>query len=517
MAHSFDFDNTPAVKTTSGLVKGFWADGCHIFRGIPYAQAKRFQPPEPVTPWEGVRETTSYGFVCPLMSQETPKAELLVPHRYWPQDENCLNLNIWTGSLAPDAKRPVLVWIHGGGFTAGSSIEQVAYDGAALSKFGDLVVISVNHRLNILGYLDLSPFGEKYRNSGNNGQADLVAALQWIRDNITAFGGDPDNVTIWGQSGGGMKISALMQTPSANGLFHKAVIMSGVAGDLMPPAKGDGRAIVTAMLEELDLKESDVERLENLPYSELARTYNKVFMKVVQTGNYVGCVPLINDFYLGEGPSVGFTDHAKTIPTMVGTVFGEFAFGPMAFDKASVTAEQSRAILTKRFGEGTDQILQLFRDAYPGRPDLDLLTLDMIFRLPTKAFIQEKSKGSAPVYAYEFAFDFPYAHGKTAWHCSEIPFFFHNTDLVDVCCVPGVAGKLEYQMAKALTQFALNGDPNHDELPAWSACTPEVERTMIFDRTCRVGDNFDNELLALDVKLSPKIDLMALLSQDIQH
>lgn len=179
MAKNFNYDEVPVVETTGGRLKGFLYEGAYIYRGVPYAYADRFQMPEE-TSWEGVKDATSYGFVCPLMNQDTPSAELMVPHRYWPQDEHCQNLNIWTKSLDKEAKKPVVVWLHGGGYFAGSSIEQVAYDGYNMCMDGDVVVVSVNHRLNLLGYLDLSPFGEKYKNSGNAGHADMVAALRWI-------------------------------------------------------------------------------------------------------------------------------------------------------------------------------------------------------------------------------------------------------------------------------------------------------------------------------------------------
>ena len=180
--------------------------------------------------------------------------------------EHCQYLNVWTQSLDPQAKRPVMVWLHGGGFWDGSSIEHVAYDGENLSRFGDVVVVTVNHRLNILGYLDLSPYGEKYWNSGNAGNADLVASLQWVHDNIAQFGGDPENVTIFGQSGGGGKVSSLMQTPAANGLFQKGIIMSGVYNGTLCPEKPDSRPLVQAMLQELGLAEEDIEQLETLTY-----------------------------------------------------------------------------------------------------------------------------------------------------------------------------------------------------------------------------------------------------------
>lgn len=221
MGKIFDYDGVPVLHTTSGDLKGYFYDGVYIYKGIPYAYADRFQMPVP-SKWDGVKDATNYGFVCPLQNQDTPNGELMVPHRYWPQDEHCQSLNIWTNKLDPEAKKPVLVWFHGGGYAAGSSIEQVAYDGVSIAKKGDSILVSVNHRLNILGYLDLSPFGKKYKNSANAGHADMVAALQWVHDNIALFGGDPENVTIFGQSGGGMKVIDLMQIPSADGKGGKA-------------------------------------------------------------------------------------------------------------------------------------------------------------------------------------------------------------------------------------------------------------------------------------------------------
>lgn len=243
MRKSFRYDDVPVLETTSGKLKGCFYDGTYIFKGVPYAYADRFQMPVP-SEWTGVKDATSYGYVCPLMTQDKPTAELLVPHRYWPMDEHCQNLNIWTTALDREAKKPVIVWFHGGGYAAGSSIEQVAYDGRNMCVEGDAVVVSVNHRLNILGYLDLSPFGQKYENSGNAGHADMVAALQWIHNNIALFGGNPENVTIFGQSGGGMKVADLMQIPAADGLFHKELIMSGVSdASMMPSCQGNGEKI----------------------------------------------------------------------------------------------------------------------------------------------------------------------------------------------------------------------------------------------------------------------------------
>lgn len=268
MGKIFDYDGVPVLHTTSGDLKGYFYDGVYIYKGIPYAYADRFQMPVP-SKWDGVKDATNYGFVCPLQNQDTPNGELMVPHRYWPQDEHCQSLNIWTNKLDPEAKKPVLVWFHGGGYAAGSSIEQVAYDGVSIAKKGDSILVSVNHRLNILGYLDLSPFGEKYKNSANAGHADMVAALQWVHDNIALFGGDPENVTIFGQSGGGMKVIDLMQIPSADGLFQKGLVMSGVMeGDPLGAGEKDGTEIVTAMMKELgfdDVASWKPYRIRSLP------------------------------------------------------------------------------------------------------------------------------------------------------------------------------------------------------------------------------------------------------------
>ena len=316
----------PVVETKAGKLRGFQLDGVYAFHGVKYADAKRFQQPEPVQPWEGIKNALAYGYVCPMLHQDEPNNELMVPHRYWPLDENCQYLNIWTKSLDTSAKKPVLVWLHGGGFAAGSSIEHIAYEGENMSRYGDVVVVSLNHRLNILGYLDLSPFGEKYANSGNAGSADMVAALQWIHENIAGFGGDPENVTLFGQSGGGMKVWTLMQTPAADGLFHKGVVQSGCIDNILDLTKTDGTAIVTALMEALGVTE--VEALETIPYAQLAEAYNKVMPAVAQTGAYVGGNPMPNDWYLGDPRVIGFTEHARTVPVMVGTVLGEFAFMP---------------------------------------------------------------------------------------------------------------------------------------------------------------------------------------------
>lgn len=505
MAKMFVCSKTePIVQTNAGKIRGFIVDGTYTFHGIKYANAKRFQAPTPVEPWEGVKDALSYGYVCPMLSPETAVGEIMVPHRYWPKDENCQYLNIWTQSIDPEAKKPVMVWLHGGGFVAGSSIEQVAYDGENLSKYGDVVVVTLNHRLNILGYLDLSPFGEKYANSANAGNADLVAALQWIHDNIAAFGGDPDNVTLFGQSGGGMKVWTLMQTPSANGLFHKGIIQSGIIDGFLPKGEQNGKKIVLALLKELGLEEADVEKLETVPYETLAAAYNKVAPELAKEGEYVGCNPIPNEFYLGDPRIIGFTEHAKTIPVLIGSVMAEFAFGPGIAGKHSLSDDDVRPMIEKRYKENAEELINLYKKAYPDKHLSDLLFIDSLFRSPSIDFVKKKAQHKeAPTYSYLFAYEFPYDDGKPAWHCSEIPFVFCNTDKVVICNEPGVSDKLERQMFGAWVNFAKYGNPNMPELPLWPACEEDDEAIMIFDKKCEVRHNFDHELIALHKKAFP--------------
>ncbi len=519
MKKIFEYDEVPAVSTKAGKVKGYKWNDINIFKGIPYAQAKRFQMPYDVEPWDGIKDATSYGFVCPLLNKETPLGELLVPHRYWPQDENCLNLNVWTPSLDSKAKKPVMVWFHGGGYTAGSSIEQEAYDGHNLSEQGDIVVVSVNHRLNILGFLDLSPFGDKYKNSGNAGLVDLVASLKWIKENILEFGGDPDNVTIFGQSGGGMKVTGLMQIPEADGLFHKAIVMSGVAdGKLLVSPEGDGTDIVNALLEELKIPVTEIEKLETVPYHDFANAYNKVFMGLAQTGKYVGCSPIVNDYYIGEPVLVGFREHAKKIPLLVGSVYGEFAFAPLGFNKYDAPQEKLDALFAKKYGEHAGRVIELFKKAYPDKVLGDLVAFDRIFRSPSKKLAELHATDSkSKAYLYNFTLDFPYQNGKIAWHCADIPFVFKNTDRVAICNIPGITEKLESQVSNAFVEFAKKGDPNHEGLPKWDPVTPDCEPTMIFDKVCEVRNNYDDELLNTIEEVSPPFNLAELFSGDVQH
>lgn len=501
----------PVVETEAGKLRGYLWNTTYTFHGIKYADAKRFQMPEKVEKWDGIKDALSYGYVCPLLQQDVPNGEVMVPHRYWPMDENCQYLNIWTQSLDNKARKPVMVWLHGGGFYAGSSIEQAAYDGTNLSVYGDVVVVSLNHRLNVLGYFNLAQYGEKYWNSGNVGNADIVAALRWIQENIENFGGDPDNVTLFGQSGGGMKIWTLMQTAEADGLYHKGIIQSGILEDFMEEKNTDSTMLVRAMLEQLNkerkvqIEEKNIEELERAPYGQLADAYNKVSQAVLGKGGYIGGHPIRNDYYKGDPLEVGFTEYAKRVPLLIGSVFGELGFMPGVADKYNLSEEEVRRLVSTRFGEAAEEIIAAFRKTYPDKTPADLMTYDVFFRKPTREFIRQRVvHKQAPIYSYLFAYEFPYDDGKPAWHCSDLAFVFHNTDKVPVSNIPGVSEALEEKMCTAWVNFAREGKPCWNQDTVWPACEPGKEWTMVFGNTsCEARCNFDSGLQEAIYKTNP--------------
>lgn len=523
MNQTFRCDSTTAlVETTKGFVKGYEHNGLSIFKGIPYATARRFHAPEPVEKWEGVKDAASYGFVCPLMTNDRPGGELYVPHRYWPMDEDCLNLNVWTPGLDSRA-RPVLVWLHGGGYEAGSSIEQAAYDGANMARLGDVVVVSINHRLNILGYFDLSDFGEEYANSANAGTDDIIAALRWIHENIDRFGGDPANVTVFGQSGGGAKVTTLLQSPAADGLYARGINMSGVIGPLLADEKGSGRELAEAVIARLGL--SSVKKLETVDYRLLAKAYLELRPAFREAGKYTGCKPHPNRFYAGDPCAVGFREETRSVPLLVGSVFSEFfSFSPAPWDRASMSpAQQEEAVRAFVGNEGAEVLLPLFREAYPGRNLMDLLRLDYIFRAPEIEYIAKRSALNDCTFSYLFDLDQPISGGTTPWHCSDIPYVFHNMDLVEHTHRPDgdnrAAERVQEQVFSAVMAFARTGSPACGPLPAWHPCRPGHEYTMLIGEEARERENFDHDLIPAALRYLAPVAAKRMAQQDanIQH
>lgn len=502
---AFACNQETIVQTPSGALQGYRLGSTYTFLGVQYATARRFEMPQPTQAWDGVKTALHYGDTCLTMRPMDHSDDIIIQHREFTQSENCLNLNVWTQSIAPGRKRPVMVWFHGGAFSAGSSIELMAFEGGNLSEFGDVVVVSVNHRLNILGYFDLSPLTDRFPNSANAGSADLIAALKWVQENISCFGGDPENVTVFGQSGGGHKTFDLLQIAAADGLYHKLIIQSGVTVNFRYPDPGEnGKEIALALLKELNLDESQVEQLQSVPYRELAEAFTKVQAGLRQRWIYCGETPLPNEFYRGEPTHVGFRAESLHIPVMAGTVLAEFAFQEHVPNKESLTEDECREVVRQRFGQDADRLIAAFQKAYPDHSIADVIFYESTVRHATTDFLDARlAQGSAPVYCYVFALNFPIDDGRPAWHCADLPFTFHNTDKIPVCGIPGVATRLERKMCSAWVSFAESGVPSPVGGPAWRPYTAENQETMIFDRRCRMARAHDRELVALHEELVP--------------
>ena len=484
----------PVVETKAGKLRGFQLGTTFHFYGVQYAQAKRWQQPEPVDPWEGIKDATNYGYICYPGSPDSPNGDLMVPHRFWPKSEHCQNLNIWTQSLDKDAKKPVMVWIHGGGYASGSSIEMVAFDGVNISEFGDVVLVSINHRLNIFGYLDVSEYGEEYKNSGNCGMADLVAALQWIQDNIAGFGGDPGNVTIFGQSGGGGKVSTLMQIPAADGLFHKVIVQSGIRAVAERKVEKSFSDAIFEGIKKLSGATTFEELLE-MPAEDLVDYMEQVGKMGINT---FGWGPIVNDYLVGHALETGFTENGKNIIMMIGSNIAEFGFMSPP-NKHEYTEEERLEYVQKAFpGQDVGPMLELFKKAWGDRNIIDAVFVDDGYRPATLEYLDRRvAEGCAPTYNYLFAFEFPYDGGKAAWHCAEIPFAFRNTDKVYICQKPGVTDRLENQMSAAWVNFARTGNPNNEYLPVeWPEWQAGNGSTFVFDEECQVKTEYDRELSA---------------------
>ncbi len=494
----------PIVEVKSGKLRGFRDGRTTVFLGVPYAVAERFEMPQPVKAWDGVKSAQTWGPVCPIPAQSRPGPDdFCFPHRYWIENEDCQALNIWTPRASANVKKPVMFWMHGGGFTNGSSMESYAYDGKNLSEFGDVVVVSVNHRLNIIGTLDLSEYGSQYENSRYTGMADLVAALEWVRDNISQFGGDPGNVTIFGQSGGGSKVTRLMHMPAAQGLFHKGIAQSGGALNYrnveVAAAIHRQQAIAAATLKQLGLDGSQIDRLKKVPYKDLIIAGTAASREVAQASGG------------GRGPGFGgggwdviaddkyvmreLCDWADTIPLMAGTVFSEMQGTMVRGDgrKNEWSHAEIDENLTKAFGERKTQVVEEFRKAFPHKKVQDVLYFANGSRPGVKTTLSWKlEKSKTPVWNYLFAWEYPVDGGITAFHCSEIAFAFHNVTEPHIHVATGggpAALALQDKVAGAWLGMAKNGNPG---FKSWTA---EEPNTMVFDTVSECKPLRDDELV----------------------
>jgi len=495
----------PIVQVKCGKLRGFRDGKTSTFLGIPYAEAERFEMPKPAKSWHGIRSAQVWGPVSPVPVQDRPGADDFVfPHRYWLENEGCQVLNVWTQNASADVKKPVMFWMHGGGFTNGSSMESYAYDGKNLSEFGDVVVVSVNHRLNIIGTMDLSAYGGQYENSRYTGMADLVSALQWVQENIAQFGGDPGNVTIFGQSGGGSKVTRLMHMPVAKGLFHKAIAQSGGALNYRTvepeTAIKKQQAITAATLKHLGLEGSQIDRLKKVPYKDLIIAGTAATREVAQAsgapvGGGGGWEVIADDKYVMR-ELCGWAD---TIPLMAGTVFSEMQGTLVRGDGRKNEWSQAEVDenLTKAYGEKKAQVLAEFRKAFPQKKMQDVLYFANGSRPNVKQTLAWKlEKSKTPVWNYLFAWEYPVDGGITAFHCSEIAFAFHNVTEPHIRLATGggpVALTLQDKVAGAWISFAKTGNPGAGFKP-W---TPAEPNTMVFDTVSECKPLRDDQLITL--------------------
>ncbi len=505
-------ENVAVTSTDAGKVRGYINNGIYTYKGIPYAEAKRFESPQKPKPWANTRSSMVYGPVAPLMDPTTnvqDESEFVFNHSWGFTSEDCMRINVWSPNINDGKKRPVLFWIHGGGFTAGSSQELPSYDGEALAKKGDVVVVSINHRLNILGYLDLSAYGDKFKQSANLSVLDMKMALDWVKTNITNFGGDPNNVTIYGQSGGGAKVNTLMAMPSAKDLFHKAINQSGAFRSAMLE-KATTQAIGAEVLKELGISADKVDEIQKIPFQTLSNAGKKALKTIADKMKAEG-KPVIG-FGLSWGPSIDnevlpyqlFSDEAfelsKNIPLMIGTTINEFT--PFRGSlPANTSDEKALEAIKKVYGAKTDAYVAAVKKAYPNTKLSKMMDYDVTFRPGAVSQANQKSAlaGSAPVYMYLFDWQSPVLDGKyKAVHCMEIPFVFNNI----ARCAEMTGGTKEAQalaakMSQAWINFAKTGNPNHKGLPNWPAYNADNTATMHFDNICTVKPQADKELFEM--------------------
>jgi para-nitrobenzyl esterase len=505
-------DRQTTIETVLGRVRGYVDEGVHVFKGVRYgastAGAARFLPPERPKPWAGIRDATSYGPRSPqAFRRMVPEiGDALVGPG--PMSEDCLLLNVWTPGPARDQRRPVMVWLHGGGFRTGSG-NSVFYDGKALARKHGVVVVTVTHRLNVFGFLHLAEIGgARFRQASNVGMQDIVLALEWVRDNIDAFGGDPGRVTIFGQSGGGGKTAILNGMPAAKGLFHRAVIQSTLWETAITAMEiADASAATEMFLARVGVKPGEIDKLQAMPPERLIDALTAsgdISTRYVPVKD--GRTVTVHPFEPMASPL------SASVPMMCGSNETETVpyanpddpfWGSEIADDAALRDSVKRAIRID--DAAADRLIALYRSHRPAdsRGDLALIIAsdNSPLRLSAHAIAERKAaQGAAPVYNYLFKWRSPVNGGKLrSMHGMEIPFVF---DHVDDCAFMNGHGADRYPLAAAMAEawvsFARTGNPNHRGLADWPAFDNTRRSTMVFDTECRaVSDPYGEERRAM--------------------
>ena len=499
------------VETSLGKVRGYIRNGIFTYKGIPYGDTTtgegRFMPPRSAQPWRGIRSSMHYGRVCPQGPRGTwdqDEESFLLDYDDGVQGENCLCLNIWTPGIRDATKRPVMVWLHGGGFVSGSSQEHRSYDGERLSRRGDVVIVSLNHRVGPLGFLNLTSYGEKYRSSAHVGMLDIIIALKWVQENIENFGGDANCVTIFGQSGGGGKVGTLMAMPAAQGLFHRAIVQSGSFLRALEPDRSE--ILTRAVLDELNLSPSQVDQLQSLSLTKLVAGGDAALLKThpptplvwSRVADILGWGPVTDGRLLPHHP---FDPAAPAIsakvPMLIGTTMNEFTTSLNHPEYESMSEAEVLSRLGAMYAGHPEHILEVYRAAYPGQTPFDLFSLAMTAQVREGAVIQAglKTAQGTPAYLYWFTWKSPVLDGRPrSIHCIDLPFCFDNTDRSENLTGGGPGPRaLAARVSEAWIRFARTGNPNHDGLPHWPAYSDATCPTMIFDNECTVRNNPDQK------------------------
>ena len=520
-------DTATVAETTAGKIRGFRRNGIFIFKGVPYgastAGSRRFMPPASPEPWTGIRNALQYGRICPFQDSEhfntdgknlaKSDEDSFVLHRgafLTVPGEDCLRVNLWTPEINGSHKRPVMVYMHGGGFSAGSGHDLLSYDGENLARNHDVIVVTHNHRLNVYGYLNLGHLaGEEYASAANVGMLDIVAVLEWVRDNIETFGGNPGNVTVFGQSGGGGKVIALMAMPAAKGLFHRAIVQSGPFLKALSP-EYSGR-LAELVIHELGLSKSQVRELQKIPVDHLSGAAAEALKKmppppsstIRQTYGEHDWGPTVDARILPHHPfDPGAPEISAHIPLLTGSNLHEAVSGLDRPDVKTMRIEEVQQVVREEFGSRSNMIIDAYRRDYPEATPFDLyatIAAASFRRAAVEQATRKAALGAAPAYSYVYCWRTPVLDGRPGpFHAAEIAFTFENAELCDHYSGGTTeALVLSRQMSTAWVNFARNGNSNHDGLPQWPAYTPDGRATMFFDAPCAVHNDPEAEGLGL--------------------
>jgi para-nitrobenzyl esterase len=492
------------VETTAGKVQGIANGRIKEFKGVPYgastAGPNRFMPPKPPTPWTGVRDCIGYGQISPQTPADLSRDYAMMigwDRHVGPggMGEDCLNLNVWTPGVSDGARRPVLVSFHGGGWATGSGNGPM-YDGAQLARFGDVVVVTVNHRLAAFGYTHLADLGAPaaFRYAGVCGVMDMVASLRWVRDNIERFGGDPNRVMIFGQSGGGSKTSTMMAVPSAKGLFHRAAIQSG--STLRQATRPEATAEAEKLLKALGIARGDIAAIQKVSWQRLLEA------QVASRGNFR---PVVDGEVLPHHPfDPGAPMESADVPVIISTTLHDAA---LRLDNFDLDEKGLAGVFRERFGAKGDELLAAYRRE--NRRQSPYLVQAQAFTDATRGASMRQAErkaalGRAPAYMYVWNWATPAFDGKFgAVHGHDVDASFHLVRNA-MCGAGETDGRLMAdRLASTWVTFAKTGNPNNPTIPEWPAYDARRRATMVFDTQMRVVDDYRGDFVRMIAEASP--------------